>query len=230
MWAVFNLGRLFASSTPEYSILTQNEMIVESYWRKNVRRSMQFRERLEPTSTFCLHCFTDRFTLCLLTLFLCLRFIIKRQQKVSVFFKQKKMAVEPENQEDRLDEDSEAEGVSSTSSQQNFKSQRPQTQRVLWENSVWRGKMYTLGYSMTKKKTCHAQFVWSTKRTMHLPRERITFDLLRLNGTWLTTGRQPCEFEAAWRQLFDTLVELLHCLQFATVDLGKTKVIPRNVS
>ena len=117
MWAVFNLGRLFASSTPEYSILTQNEMIVESYWRKNVRRSMQFRERLEPTSTFCLHCFTDRFTLCLRTLFLCLRFIIKRQQKVSVFFKQKKMAVEPENQEDRLDEDSEAEGVSSTSSQ-----------------------------------------------------------------------------------------------------------------
>ena len=117
MWAVFNLGRLFASSMPEYSILTQNEMIVESYWRKNVRRSMQFRERLEPTSTFCLHCFTDRFTLCLRTLFLCLRFIIKRQQKVSVFFKQKKMAVEPENQEDRLDEDSEAEGVSSTSSQ-----------------------------------------------------------------------------------------------------------------
>ena len=113
---------------------------------------------------------------------------------------------------------------------QNFKSQRPQTQRVLWENSVWRGKMYTLGYSMTKKKTCHAQFVWSTKRTMHLPRERITFDLLRLNGTWLTTGRQPCEFEAAWRQLFDTPVELLHCLQFGTVDLGKTKVIPRNVS
>ena len=34
-----------------------------------------------------------------------------------MFFKQKKMAVEPGNQEDRLDEDSEAEGVSSTSSQ-----------------------------------------------------------------------------------------------------------------
>ena len=34
-----------------------------------------------------------------------------------MLFKQKKMAVEPENQEDRLDEDSEAEGVSSTSSQ-----------------------------------------------------------------------------------------------------------------
>ena len=80
---------------------------------------MQFQERLEPTSTFCLHCFTDRFTLYLLTLFLCLRFTsftIKRQKKVSVFFKQKKMAVEPGNQ-DRLDEDSEAEGVSSTSSQ-----------------------------------------------------------------------------------------------------------------
>ena len=78
---------------------------------------MQFQERLEPTSTICLHCFTDRFTLYLLTLFLCLRFTIKRQKKVSVFFKQKKMAVEPGNQEDRLDEDSEAEGVSSTSSQ-----------------------------------------------------------------------------------------------------------------
>ena len=34
-----------------------------------------------------------------------------------MFFKQKKMAVEPGNQEDRRDEDSEAEGVSSTSSQ-----------------------------------------------------------------------------------------------------------------
>ena len=34
-----------------------------------------------------------------------------------MFFKQKKMSVEPGDQEDRLDEDSEAEGVSSTSSQ-----------------------------------------------------------------------------------------------------------------
>ena len=44
-------------------------------------------------------------------------FHYKTTKKVSVFFKQKKMAVEPGNQEDRLDEDSEAEGVSSTSSQ-----------------------------------------------------------------------------------------------------------------
>ena len=28
----------------------------------------------------------------------------------------------------------------------------------------------------------------------------------------VATGRQPCRFEAAWRQLLDTLVELLHCL------------------
>ena len=42
------------------------------------------------------------------------------------------------------------------------------------------------------------------------------------------TGRQPCGFEAAWRQLFDKLVEFLHCL--ATVDLCKTQVTPRNVS
>ena len=45
-----------------------------------------------------------------------------------------------------------------------------------------------------------------------------------------STGRQPCGFEAEWRQLFDTLFELLHCLSFATVNLGKTQVIPRNVS
>ena len=192
---------------------------------------MQFQERLEPTSTFCLHCFTDRFTLYLLTLFLCLRFTIKRQKKVSVFFKQKKMAVEPGNQKVGWMRTVKLKGsVRHQVNLQNFKSQRSQTQRVLWENSVLRGKMYTLGYSMTKKKACHAQFVWGTERTTHLPKERITFDLLRLNGTWLTTGRQPCEFEAAWRQLFDMLVELLHCLQFATVDLGKTKVIPRNVS
>ena len=192
---------------------------------------MQFQERLEPTSTFCLHCFTDRFMLYLLTLFLCLRFTIKRQKKVSVFFKQKKMAVEPGNQKVGWMRTVKLKGsVRHQVNLQNFKSQRSQTQRVLWENSVLRGKMYTLDYSMTKKKACHAQFAWGTERTTHLPREQITFDLLRLNGTWLTTGRQPCEFEAAWRQLFNTLVVLLHCLQFATVDLGKTKVIPRNVS
>lgn len=51
------------------------------------------------------------------TLFLCLCFIMKRQQKLSVFSKQKRMAVEPENQdseEDGLDEDGEAEEVIST--------------------------------------------------------------------------------------------------------------------
>ena len=42
---------------------------------------------------------TDRFHLCLLTLFFCLCFLIKRQQKPSLFFTQKRMAVEPENQE-----------------------------------------------------------------------------------------------------------------------------------
>ena len=41
---------------------------------------------------------TDRLTLRLLTLFLCLRFIMKWQQKLSVFSKQKRMTVEPENQ------------------------------------------------------------------------------------------------------------------------------------
>ena len=192
---------------------------------------MQFQERLEPTSTFCLHCFTDRFTLYLLTLFLCLRFTsftIKRQKKVSVC--KRKWQLNLEIKIGWMRTVKLKGSVRHQVNLQNFKSQRPQTQRVLWENSVLRGKMYTLGYSMTKKKACHAQFVWGTERTTHLPRERITFDLLRLNGTWLTTGRQPCEFEATWRQLFDMLVELLHCLQFATVDLGKTKVIPRNVS
>ena len=72
-----------------------------------VRRSKQFKERLEPTSTFCI---LYRLTLRLMTLFLCLRYIIKRQQKPSVFSKQKKMTVEPEIQhteEDGLDEDGE---------------------------------------------------------------------------------------------------------------------------
>ena len=62
----------------------------------------------------------DLLTLRLLTLFLCSRFNIKRQQKLSVFSKQKRMTVEPENQdieEDGLDKDGEAEEVSSTLSQ-----------------------------------------------------------------------------------------------------------------
>ena len=61
--------------------------------------------------------FNDRLTLRLLTLFLCLRFIMKWQQKLSVFSKQKRMTVEPENQhteEDGLNEDGEAEEISST--------------------------------------------------------------------------------------------------------------------
>ena len=63
---------------------------------------------------------TDLFTLRLLTLFLCLRFNIKQQQKIGVFSTQKRMAVEPESQdteEHRLGEDGEAEEVSSTLSQ-----------------------------------------------------------------------------------------------------------------
>ena len=62
----------------------------------------------------------DLLTLCLLTLFLCLRFNTKRQQRLSVFSKQNRMTVEPENQdieEDGLDKDGEAEEVSSTLSQ-----------------------------------------------------------------------------------------------------------------
>ena len=54
------------------------------------------------------------------TLFLCLLFIMKRQQKLGVFSKQKGMAVNPKNQdteEDGLDEDGEAEEVGSTLSQ-----------------------------------------------------------------------------------------------------------------
>ena len=84
-----------------------------------VRRSKQFQERLEPTSTFCT-LITDRLTLRLMTLFLCLRFIMKRQQKLGVFSKQKGMTVNPKNQdteEDGLDEDGEAEEVGSTLSQ-----------------------------------------------------------------------------------------------------------------
>lgn len=55
--------------------------------------------------------FTDQFLFCLLTLFFC--FIVKQQQKLSLFFTQKRMAVETENQENGLDRDGEAGEVSS---------------------------------------------------------------------------------------------------------------------
>ena len=55
--------------------------------------------------TFCIHCFADRFMLHLLTFLFCFHFVIKQQQKLSSFFMLKKMAVEPEKHEDRLDED-----------------------------------------------------------------------------------------------------------------------------
>ena len=65
-----------------------------------VRHSKQFQERLEPTSTFCIRCLIYRsITLRLL--------ILSLKKKVSVFFKQKRVAVE----------DGEAEEVSSTSNQ-----------------------------------------------------------------------------------------------------------------
>ena len=75
---------------------------------------------------------------------------MKRQQKLSVFFKQKRMAVE----------DGEAEEVRSTLSQPP-ELQEPKTSSststVRKFHPVW--KMYILGYSMTKKKACHAQSV-----------------------------------------------------------------------
>lgn len=55
--------------------------------------------------------FTDQFMFRLLTLFFC--FIIKQQQKLSLFFTQKRMAVETENQENGLDRDGEAGEVNS---------------------------------------------------------------------------------------------------------------------
>ena len=70
--------------------------------------------------TFAYVTLNDRLALRLLTLFLCLRFIMKWKQKLSVFSNQKRMTVEPENQhteEDGLHEDGEAEEVSSTLSQ-----------------------------------------------------------------------------------------------------------------
>lgn len=63
-----------------------------------VAHSRQSRVRLE----FTLGCFTGQFTPRLLTLFFCLHFIMKWQQKVSLFFMQQRMAVETENQENGL--------------------------------------------------------------------------------------------------------------------------------
>ena len=56
-------------------------------------------------STFCIRCFANQFTLHLLTFLFCFHFNIEQQQKLTSFFTLKKIAVEPEKLEDRLDED-----------------------------------------------------------------------------------------------------------------------------
>ena len=55
--------------------------------------------------TFCIRCFADRFTLHLLTFLFCFHFFIKQQQKLTSFFMLKKMTVQAEKHEDRLDKD-----------------------------------------------------------------------------------------------------------------------------
>ena len=124
--------------------------------------------------------FTDRLTLRLFTLFLCLRFIMKWQQKLSVFSKQKRMTVEPENQhteEDGLDEDGEAEEVSSTLSQP------PELQDPTASSST---------STVRKWKKCLAFFgIFYSGLVRHF--FKITIQLRSITITWLFTAINKSE-------------------------------------
>ena len=119
--------------------------------------------------------FTDRLRLRLLTLLLCLRFIMKWQQKLSVFSKQKRMTVEPENQhteEDGLHEDGEAEEVSSTLSQP------PELQDPTASSST---------STVRKWKKCLAFFgIFYSGLVRHF--FKITIQLRSITITWLFTA------------------------------------------
>ena len=112
---------------------------------------------------------------------------MKRQQKLSLFFTQKRMAVE-ENQEDGLDMDGEAGEVSS------MLSQPPELQEPMASNSpsntvrkfrpAWKNVYPWLQYDDDVMSCSFC--VKHKKKTMRLRRERLTLDLLRSSDTWLT--------------------------------------------
>ena len=124
--------------------------------------------------------FTDRLTLRLLTLFLCLRFIMKWKQKLSVFSNQKRMTVEPENQhteEDGLHEDGEAEEVSSTLSQP------PELQDPTASSSM---------STVRKWKNCLTFFgIFYSGLVLHF--FKITIQLRSITITWLFTAINKSE-------------------------------------
>ena len=149
----------------EYSILTQNEMIVESYWHKKKRTKKQVTSYISTFKaagnftvnlknyvsllawnqrakwlafyTMCaqvlfvsgIPCNSERdrslqfqrswYVLFVAFVFFCVGFIIKRQQKLSLFFTQKRIAVE-ENQVEGLDT-SGAKGLKLTNTMRKFR-------------------------------------------------------------------------------------------------------------
>ena len=125
--------------------------------------------------TFAYVTLNDRLALRLLTLFLCLRFIMKWKQKLSVFSKQKRMTLEPENQhteEDGLHEDGEAEEVSSTLSQP------PELQDPTASSST---------STVRKRKKCLAFFgIFYSGLVRHF--FKITIQLRSITITWLFTA------------------------------------------
>ena len=86
-------------------------------------------------------------------------------------------------------EDGEAEEVSSTLSQPP-ELQEPKasssTSTVRKFCPAWKNVYPWVQYDEEEGMSCSI-CVTDTKRTMHLPREQITFDRLRLSDTWLTT-------------------------------------------
>ena len=74
------------------------------------RHSTQFQETGGYIWTFHIRCFADRFRLHLLAFF-CFHFIMKQQQKLSSFFTQKRMGVQPQKHEDQPDKDGGEAGV-----------------------------------------------------------------------------------------------------------------------
>ena len=122
---------------------------------------MQFGERLEPTlfSTFCIRSLLCRFTPIHASFvdFVCFGLIMTRQQKLSLFFTQKRMAVE-ENQEDALDKDGEAEEVSSMFSQppelQEPRASNPPSNTVRKFRPAWKNVNLWLQYDQEKGMSC----------------------------------------------------------------------------
>ena len=143
-----------------------------NYWNE-----MVFSHEIIASLLQCLHSWV---TFNISPWLMCLRFIMKWQQKLSVFSKQKRMTVEPENQhteEDGLHEDGEAEEVSSTLSQP------PELQDPTASSST---------STVRKWKKCLAFFgIFYSGLVRHF--FKITIQLRSITITWLFTAINKSE-------------------------------------